>query len=253
MARTFAPSDRRVAESALGLAEALDAQGRYAEAEPLAKEALALLEKRPDTDDLQLFQVLADLASALKEQKRYAEAEAPARRALSIVENKHPEDKPRLVYALTLMGTSYVGQRRYDQARAMYERAIAAAGDSFEPGYSDPTWSMGSIARIECEEGHYDKAAAQADRVLAIRERGLGPNDPQVAFALDDQGWFRYKQGRFAAAEESVRCSARDQRTRAGYAARADCPVREQAGCRSAGDGTSRRIRGPRSPGTRDP
>ena len=78
----------------------------------------------------------------------------------------------------------------------MYERAIAAAGDSFEPGYSDPTWSMGSIARIECEEGHYDKAAAQADRVLAIREHSIRPNDPQVAFALDDQGWFRYKPGR---------------------------------------------------------
>ena len=64
VARSFAPSDRHTGRGKrLGLAEALDAQGWYAEAEPLAKEALALLEKRPDTDDLQLFQVLADLAS----------------------------------------------------------------------------------------------------------------------------------------------------------------------------------------------
>ena len=79
VARTFAPSDRRVAESALGLAEALDAQGRYAEAEPLAKEALALLEKRPDTDDLQLFQVLATWP-ATQRAKTICRGGGPARR-----------------------------------------------------------------------------------------------------------------------------------------------------------------------------
>ena len=101
----------------------------------------------------------------------------------------------------------------------MYERAIAAAGDSFEPGYSDQPGAWAASPGSNVKKGIMTRRQP--------RQTGCSPfasavwlNDPQVAFALDDQGWFRYKQGRFAAAEESVR-RGRDQRTRAGYAARA--------------------------------
>ena len=181
VARTIRHGKLYVATSALDLAEAMGAQDRPAEAEPLANEALEIHESNGGRDRLEMFRALADLAFALKEQKRGALAEAPAKRALSIIENAEPVDESRLAYALTLVGTVYVQQRRYDDARAMYQRAIALWEKSSEPGHLDPTWSMSSIAWIECEQGNYTKAAAQADRVLELRERSLGPNDPMVA------------------------------------------------------------------------
>ena len=68
------------------------------------KKRSALMEGRPDGDELEVFNVLADLANALSGQRRFAEAEVFARRALLIIENKNQAGTPRLVYILTMVG-----------------------------------------------------------------------------------------------------------------------------------------------------
>ncbi len=69
-ARTIRHGELFVATSALDLAEALLAQGRPADVEPLANEAIKILESKGSRERLELFRALVDLAGAFKEQKR---------------------------------------------------------------------------------------------------------------------------------------------------------------------------------------
>ena len=74
------------ADSLSDLASVFHALGRYAEAEPLHRRALAIREKARGQEHFDVSISLTNLGNALKAQLRYAEAEPLYRRALAIDE-----------------------------------------------------------------------------------------------------------------------------------------------------------------------
>ncbi len=70
------------------------AQGRYAEAEPLYKRSLAILEKALGPDHPHVAKGLNNLAVLYQAQGHYAEAETLFRRSLSIWEKVLGPDHP---------------------------------------------------------------------------------------------------------------------------------------------------------------
>ena len=82
-AREFGPADRRLAASLNNLAAIFDAQGKYAEAEPLHQRALAIREKALGSEHPDVAQSLNNLAEVYGAQARYAEAEPLHKRALA--------------------------------------------------------------------------------------------------------------------------------------------------------------------------
>ena len=79
-AEGFGPEDPRLAKSLNNLAEVYSAQGRYANAEPLFKRALAIYEKALGPEHPNVATGLNNLALLYNAQGRYAEAE-PTRSA----------------------------------------------------------------------------------------------------------------------------------------------------------------------------
>ena len=73
-AERLAPPDLPVGVSIMALAGVYDAQGRYAEAEPLHKRALAIAEKALGAEHPLVAQSLNGLALVYRAQGRYAEA-----------------------------------------------------------------------------------------------------------------------------------------------------------------------------------
>ena len=71
-----------------------DDQGRYAEAEPLYKRALAIQEKALGPDHPDVATALNNLAVLYRHQGRYAEAEPLYKRALAIEEKALGPDHP---------------------------------------------------------------------------------------------------------------------------------------------------------------
>ena len=69
-------------------------QGRYAEAEPLYKRALAIREKALGPDHPDVAKALNNLAVLYQKQGRYAEAEPLYKRALAIREKALGPDHP---------------------------------------------------------------------------------------------------------------------------------------------------------------
>ncbi len=97
-AEGFGPQDPRLARSLNNLAELYRVQGRYAEAEPLHKRALAIREKALGPEHPDVAQSLNNLALLYPAQGKYAEAEPLHKRALAIWEKalgpEHPNVAP---------------------------------------------------------------------------------------------------------------------------------------------------------------
>jgi tetratricopeptide (TPR) repeat protein len=82
--RGLAPDDPDVGQRLNNLAELYRAQGRYTEAEPLYKRAIAVREKALGPDHPDVGTALGGLAALYYSQGRYAKAEPLYKRALAM-------------------------------------------------------------------------------------------------------------------------------------------------------------------------
>ncbi len=99
--------------------QALEKQGRYAEAERFARKALELGEKEFGPDHPYVAESLDNLALLYYDQGRYADAEPLFKRSLAIWEKALGPDHPSVALSLNNLAGLYVFQGRYaDGARA---------------------------------------------------------------------------------------------------------------------------------------
>ena len=93
-AESFAPEAPRLALSLNNLANVYHSQGKYAEAEPLYKRALAIVEKAFGQEHPNVATSLNNLGGVYVAQGKYAEADPLFKRALAIQENALGPEHP---------------------------------------------------------------------------------------------------------------------------------------------------------------
>ena len=104
-------------------AEQLLAQGKYAEAEPLFRRALAIEEAALGTNHPDVGTTLNNLALLLQEQGKYAEAEPLFRRALAIKEAALGPDHPDVAQVAENLAAVLRHLGREDEAQRLEEPA----------------------------------------------------------------------------------------------------------------------------------
>ena len=124
-AEGFGPQDLRLATTLNNLALLYKAQGKYAEAEPLHKRALAIYEKTLGPGHPRVATSLNNLALLYKAQGRYVDAEPLYQRALAIYEKTLGPEHPKLATCLNNLASLYHVQGRYAEAEPLYKRALA--------------------------------------------------------------------------------------------------------------------------------
>ncbi len=107
------------------LALLYQAQGRYAEAEPLYKRALAIREKALGAEHPDVAQSLNNLAALYHDQGRYAEAEPLYERSLAIREKVLGPEHPYTARSLENYAALLSKTGRADEATGMEGRAKA--------------------------------------------------------------------------------------------------------------------------------
>jgi len=129
-AEKFGDQDPRLATVLNNLASLFDAQGKYAEAEPLYQRALAIDEKAlgPEHPDTAID--LNNLGGLYHDQGKYAEAEPLYQRALAIYEKALGPEHPNVAtslenYAFLLRETDRNAEADELEERARAIRAIA--------------------------------------------------------------------------------------------------------------------------------
>ncbi|MFX0062161.1 MAG: tetratricopeptide repeat protein, partial [Candidatus Hermodarchaeota archaeon] len=187
------------------LASLLGDMGRYEEAEPLHRRALAITEQALGKDHPDTGARLNNLAHLLGSMGRYEEAEPLHRRALAIAEQALGKDHSttrtwlnNLVHLLGSMG-------RYEEAESYAQRALAITEQTLGKDHPDTGASLNNLAFLLGHMRHYEEAEPLYRRALAITEQALGKDHPDTGARLNNLASLLGDMGRYEEAEPLYR------------------------------------------------
>jgi tetratricopeptide (TPR) repeat protein len=151
------------------LASVYAAEGGYAEAEALYKQALALIESAMGPDYSEVSAYLNNLAMLYHTQGRYSEAQRLYERAVTIVENAYGQDDLNLGAFLTNLAAAYDAQGMHDKAQHLYKRALAIKESALGPDDPSVAVTLEQYAASLREIGMVEEARVMEARAKEIR------------------------------------------------------------------------------------
>ncbi|HTK05813.1 MAG TPA: FxSxx-COOH system tetratricopeptide repeat protein, partial [Ktedonobacteraceae bacterium] len=181
--------------------EYLYGRARYAEAESLCEQALAIREQTLGPEHPDTATSLNNLARFYHAQGRYTEAEPLYVRALSIREKALGPEHPNTATSLNNLAKLYQAQGKYTEAEPLYKRALAIDEKAYGPAYSNIATDLNGLARLYWDQGRYAEAEPLYVRALSIREQTLGPEHPNTATSLNNLASLYSDQGKYVEAE----------------------------------------------------
>ena len=126
-------------------------EGKYAEAEPLALQALEVSLKNNGPDHPRTATGLNNLASVYQTQGKYDLAEPLYKRALAIREKGLGPDHPRTAPGLNNLALLYETQDKYDLAEPLYNRAIAILDRALGESHPNTISLRKNLARMKAD------------------------------------------------------------------------------------------------------
>ena len=206
-AESFGRSDPRLAKTLSDLALLYDAQGRFAEAEPLLRRSLEILEKALGPNHLEVGAKLNSLALLYRAQVRYAEAEPLNQRSLGIAVKALGANHQIVGTSLNNLALLYREQGRFAEAEPLYYRSLVIREKALGPDHPDVGVSLNNLAALYQAQGRFAEAEPLFRRSLSISEKVLGPDHPSVGTMLNNLAELYDAQGRYAEAEPLSRRS----------------------------------------------
>jgi len=224
---------QRAAEAIQALLDA----GKPAEAEPLARAALAAAVAAKGARSAEAANLGRLLGDTLFDQHRYDEAERHFRAALDIRAAVLGPDHLDTARSAGDLAANLKAAKRFGEAETFYRQALAIRLKALGPGHRDVLRSQWRLALVIDDGGRLAEAATLLDEVVAAGVTGFGPDDPLLASALMDLGAIRLDLDDRPAAEDAYRraLSIREAALTAGDGAIADSRRRLAGLLRGAG------------------
>lgn len=191
------------------LAALYKAQGNYAEAEPLYRRSLRILEKALGPKHPDVANILNNLGELHKDQGNYAQAEPLYQRSLRIWETALGLEHPSVAHSLNNLAALYAAQGDYAQAEPLFLRSLRMREKMLGPEHPDVALSLNNLAEFYRLKGSYRRAEPLYRRSLRILEKALGLEHPDVALSLNNLAGLYHVQGNYAQAEQLLQRSLR--------------------------------------------
>lgn len=195
----------RTQEDDINTARALERQatakfleGDSQDAEPLNRQAVAILEKALPPDDVKIAAALQRLALTLMDQEKYAEAQPILLRALEIYRKA---DDPEAGETLGALASCSDDQGEHARADAYYAEALAIQEAAFGPLSGPVIATQLNRAAALAARGDYPQAESLYRVVLPKLEKDRGPRDWLVGDMLERLATACDKQGKHDEAE----------------------------------------------------
>jgi len=179
----------------------LKKQGRYEEAEPLAKIVLKYADKELTGYSIEKAFVLNAVGSFYYAQGRYEEAEPLFNRSLAIREKALSPDHPDVATSLSNLALLYAAQGRYADAEPLGKRSLEIYEKALGPDHPDVATSLNNLAEHYRSQGRYADAEPLYKRSLEIKKKAFRPDHPEVALGLNNLAALYNDQGRYAEAK----------------------------------------------------
>jgi tetratricopeptide (TPR) repeat protein len=164
----------------------LFAKADYAQAEPLMRRALAIVEKSLGPNHPNVASALNSLAVLLQDTNRLAEAEPLMRRALMIDEASLGPNHSQVGIRLNNLAALLKDINRLAEAEPLMRRALMIGEVSLGPDHPKVGIRVGNLAGLLEATGHFAEAEPFRRRALAIHEASFRPDHPYVAISLNN-------------------------------------------------------------------
>ena len=161
-------------------------QGKYADAEKLAKQVLAIHEEVLGPDHSDTATALDNLAMLYKAQRNYAEALPLFQRSLTIREKALGPDHPSVATPLNNLASLYEAQGNYTDALPLLQRALKIREKALGPDDPGVAAALNELAVLYQDQGNDADALPLFQRALKIDEKARGPNHPSLATYLNN-------------------------------------------------------------------
>lgn len=120
------------------------------------------------------WQFLAEKATLLLMQGQRDRGLEVAREALDVAENSPVKNQQNIALSLFLLASTYREVAQYDQALAHYRRLLPIIEPLFGPEHRDTVQVLDAMVLCYMHRP-FDKALPLLQRILATREKALGP------------------------------------------------------------------------------
>ena len=171
------------------LAELYYSQGRYAEAESLYRQALAIRENVLGKNHPDTAESYNNLALLYKTQGRYEEAEPLLKKALEIRENVLGENHPDTAGSYNNLAGLYYSQGRYEEAEPLYKQALEIRENVFGENHPDTAQSYWWLGVFYYERGKFQDGLELCEKALKIYRNTLPVGHPHIQ---NCEGWVEY-------------------------------------------------------------
>lgn len=195
------------------VAESLNRQNRFSEAEPFYRKALTVFEK--DNPAYSNAEVCRDqIVKGYCKQHQYSKAEQLLKSNLSRLERESGVNSPNLCGALGTLADYYEHQGKLVEARTLLERSLKICERTFGYDHGSLISNLNRLAMLSEKQRNHTEAEHDYKRALAIEIKSSGKTDYLVAYACNNLAALYCKQGRYKEAEPLYKQALSIQETR---------------------------------------
>lgn len=180
-----------------GQAVALQGAGQYELAEPVYREALAIIKDTLGESHPEYLPYLGNLAQLYADMGRYEEAGAMMKEIIDVLGQEHPQYGDNA----NNLARVYFYQKRYQEAETLFRNAMAAREKRYTKNHAMYAQSLDNLAGLYMTTHRFTEAASLFEEAMAIREAKLGKEHPDYAANLNNLGILYYTLGNYSAAE----------------------------------------------------
>jgi tetratricopeptide (TPR) repeat protein len=181
---------------------ALDAQGRYKDAEAGYRKLLAISRKVLGEDDPDTAIGYNILAANLDAQGRYQESQEGFLKALEIRRRVLGEEHPDTAGSYSWVANNLAAQGRYREAEEGYTKALALSHQVWGEEHGDTAQAYLNLAYNLNSQGRYKEAQEGFQKGLRICRKVFGEEHPDTAYGYSGVADNLKAQGRYREAEE---------------------------------------------------
>jgi CHAT domain-containing protein/Tfp pilus assembly protein PilF len=193
------------ATSLYNLASLYTDMGRYAEAEPLSRQAAAIVGKALGDSHPDYATHLMGLAALYLAMGRYDQAEPLLRQALEIRKKALGDQHPAYAEGLYGLAKLYYSMGQYKKAEPLYRQSLEIDRKVLGETHPNYATSLNDLAMLYYSMGRYEQAEPLYRKALEIRKKALGETHPNYAASLNNLALVYDSTGRYEQAEPLLR------------------------------------------------
>jgi len=182
-------------------AEALDAQGNYAAAQPLYEKALEIRRRLFTDEHADTASSAIKLAANLRAQGKYSAAQPLFEKALEITRRLLGEDHPDTAASYAWLAYSLSDQGKYAAAQPLLEKALETTRRLLTDDHPDTAASYNNVAMNLDAQGKYAQAQPLLEKALDIWRRVSTEDNTDTAYGYDNLAANLSNQGKYSAAQ----------------------------------------------------